>query len=136
MSESKFTGGCACGAIRYDVSGEPSAMFRCHCRDCQRAGGGAFSPVVYFPRAKFRLLSGSLKHYHTPSLSGGENKRGFCPECGSRISGGESDDGIGIMASSLDDPSQFTPKTDIFTADVQPWDFLDPDATKFGLYPS
>jgi hypothetical protein len=136
MSETKITGGCACGAIRYEVASEPSAMFRCHCRDCQRAGGGAFAPVVYFPKAAFKLISGSIKHFNTPSLRGGENKRGFCADCGSPISGGEKTDGIGITAASLDDPTLFTPKADIFTSDVQPWDFLDPDATKFGLYPS
>jgi hypothetical protein len=136
MPATQFTGGCACGAIRYEISSEPSAMFRCHCRDCQQAGGGAFAPVVYFPKASFKLTRGLLKHYNTPSLGGGENKRGFCAECGSRVSGGENDDGIGITASSLDDLTRFTPKMDIFTSDVQPWDLLDPDATHFDYYPS
>jgi hypothetical protein len=65
----------------------------------QYTGGGAFAPVIYFPKAAFKLIRGSIKHYNTPSLGFGENKRGFCADCESRISGGESDDGIGITAS-------------------------------------
>src|SRR5438552_18015421 len=93
-----FSGGCACGAVRYECSAEPIVMFKCHCRDCQRITGGPFSAVVYVPRAAFKLTRGSLRYYATPSESGGHNKRGFCAECGSRISGGESERGIGINA--------------------------------------
>src|SRR2546421_1924 len=38
MSEA-YTGGCACGVIRYEISGEPLASNDCQCRDCQRKSG-------------------------------------------------------------------------------------------------
>ena len=38
MSEA-FTGGCACGAIRYEISGKPVFMNHCQCQDCQRRSG-------------------------------------------------------------------------------------------------
>src|SRR5204863_376671 len=38
----KFTGGCACGAIRYEITAEPIVTFNCHCRDCQKTTVGAF----------------------------------------------------------------------------------------------
>jgi hypothetical protein len=79
-------------------------MFNCHCRERQRASGGAFTPVVYVPKKAFKFTQGSPARYFTPSEAGGYNKRGFCLECGSRISGGETADGIGVTASSLDDP--------------------------------
>jgi hypothetical protein len=41
-----FTGGCACGAIRYEVSAEPIVMFNCHCRDCQKTTGGPYTGHV------------------------------------------------------------------------------------------
>ena len=129
-----FSGGCVCGAIRYECTAEPVAMFKCHCRDCQRATGGAFSAVVYVPAKAFTLTQGSLRYYFTPSAAGGHNKRGFCAECGSRISGGESADGIGINAGSLDDPSCFRPQMDIWTSDAQPWDQMDPKLPKFEQY--
>jgi hypothetical protein len=44
MSKMKipFSGGCVCGAVRYECSAEPIMMFKCHCSDCQRLTGGEF----------------------------------------------------------------------------------------------
>jgi hypothetical protein len=110
-------------------------MFECHCRDCQRAGGGAFLPVVYVPLRSFNLTKGTLRYYYTESVAGSFNKRGFCTDCGSRISGAETAEGIGILAGSLDDPSWFRPQVHIFVADAQPWDILDPALPHFAEYP-
>src|ERR1041384_3995572 len=87
-----FAGGCACGAIRYECSAEPSMTFKCHCRDCQRVTGGGFVAGLLVPAAAFRLTKGQLRYHFTPSLAGGKHKRGFCADCGSRITGGESDE--------------------------------------------
>jgi hypothetical protein len=133
-----FTGGCACGAIRYECTAEPMVMFQCHCRDCQRASGGPHSCVVIVPAKSFKLTQGSLRYHFTQSAAVGRHKRGFCGDCGSRISGGENAEGttqiVGINASSLDDPSWFRPKFDIFTSDAQPWDYLDPARPKYKEY--
>src|SRR5437879_5987974 len=126
-----FTGGCACGAIRYECNAEPITMFNCHCRDCQRATGSAFSAVVYVPAKPFKITKGSPRYYNTTSEMVGHNKRGFCPECGSRLFGGITDEGQGITASSLDDPSLFKPRVHIWTSDAQPWDHMDPKRKKF-----
>ena len=130
-----ISGGCHCGAVRFESDAEPLAMFRCHCCDCQRLSGGAYSPVVYFRRSTFRITKGELTYYSTPSMASGENKRGFCAHCGSRISGGESADGIGVVAGCLDDPALFRPAVDMHVADAQPWDVLDPAIPKFDRYP-
>lgn len=84
-----FTDGCACGVIRCEVSAEPITMFHCHCRDCQRTSGGAFSAVVYVPAKAFKITKGKPHYYSTTSDMVGHNKRGFCPECGSHLFGGE-----------------------------------------------
>src|SRR5437667_12391973 len=55
-----FSGGCACGAIRYESTAEPVMMLHCHCRDCQRSSGGPFSSFVIVPTEAFKLLQGSL----------------------------------------------------------------------------
>src|ERR1700716_1235257 len=115
-----FTGGCACGAIRYECSAEPITMFDCHCRDCQRTTGSAFSPVVYVPAKAFKITKGSPRYYSTSSEMVGQNKRGFCSDCGPRLFGGASESGQGILAASLDDPSLFEPRVHIFTSDAQP----------------
>src|SRR6187397_2404831 len=97
-----FTGGCVCGAIRYECNAEPMMMFNCHCRDCQLLSGGAFSAVVYVPAKAFRITKGSPRYYSTRSGMFGHNKRGFCADCGSRLFGGATDDGQGILAGTLD----------------------------------
>ncbi len=134
-----FTGGCVCGAVRYEVTAAPLLMFKCHCRDCQHVTGGAFLPGLLVPVAAFRLTKGALKYHFTPSLAGGQHKRGFCADCGARITGGEFDqrpgNSIGITVGSLDDPGWFRPKMDFFVCDAQPWDQMDAAIPKFDQYP-
>lgn len=129
------TGGCHCGAVRYECTSRPLAMLNCHCRDCQQMSGGAYTPVVYVPAKAFRITKGTLRHYSTPSVANGHNQRGFCADCGSRLTGAESERGIGIAASSLDDPSWFRAKMDLWVADAQLWDALDAELPKFDQYP-
>jgi hypothetical protein len=132
---SSFAGGCVCGAIRYECTAEPIMMFNCHCRDCQRTTGSAFTPVVYVPANAFKITKGSPRYYSTTSEMAGHNKRGFCPECGPRLFGGASETGQGIAASSLDDPSLFSPQVDMWASDAQPWHSMDPKVPKFQKYP-
>jgi hypothetical protein len=131
-----ITGGCLCGTIRYECTAEPLRMLKCHCRDCQQLSGGPYLPVVVVPLSAFRITKGELKYFPTPSVLGRPNQRGFCANCGSRLTGAENPkrDYIGITASSLDDPSLFQPTMDIFVADAQPWDLLDPASPKHPQY--
>jgi hypothetical protein len=133
-----FTGSCLCGAVRYECAAEPIAMLKCHCRDCQHATGGPYAAAILLPVKAFKLTKGTLKHHLSQSAKGGQHKRGFCSECGSRITGGESDkpsDMIGILAGTLDDPSLFQPTMDIFTEDAQPWDSMSSITKKYKQYP-
>ena len=57
-----FTGGCMCGAVRYECSAEPIAMGNCHCRDCQRATGSAFAAAVLVPISAVNVR-GEVKYY-------------------------------------------------------------------------
>ena len=131
-----ITGGCACGEVRYECSAAPLLMIKCHCRDCQRISGGPYTPAVVLPIGAFRITQGRIRHFGTPSLAGGHNLRGFCPHCGSRITGAEDPARgvIAVVASSLDDPGWFEPKLDMFVADAQPWDIMDPKLPKFAQY--
>ena len=104
-----FSGGCACGAIRYECSAEPVVMLKCHCRNCQHMTGSGFSPAVLVPAEAFRVTRGQLRYHFTRSAAGGQHKRGFCAECGSLLTGGENTERptgvVGVTAGSLDDPS-------------------------------
>jgi hypothetical protein len=112
-------------------------MHHCHCRDCQRASGGAFVSVVVVPSAAFKLSRGEMRYYATPGFFGANTQRGFCAECGSPILG-KSDAApqfVGIKVSSLDDPSWFKPQMDLFISEAQPWDYMNPALPKFEQYP-
>ena len=131
-----ITGGCVCGAVRYECAAAPLLMLKCHCRDCQQVSGGPYVPAVILPIRAFKITKGTLQHYGTPSMGGGHNLRGFCAHCGSRLTGAENPEKgiIGVVASSLDDPSLFKPQMDIFISDAQAWDLMDPALPKHQQY--
>ena len=68
-------GGCLCGAIRYSVRGKPIHVGRCHCADCRKESGSAFSVYAQWPRNVFELRG------HLAAYDG----RGFCARGGSRV---------------------------------------------------
>jgi hypothetical protein len=132
-----LTGGCACGAIRYETTAEPVVMFHCHCRDCQRASGGPFTSFVIVPAEAFRFSQGSLRFHDSPSHRVGKTHRGFCADCGSPILAktDANPDIVAIRTASLDDPSWFNPQMDVWTSDAHPWDQMNPALPKFEKYP-
>jgi len=129
----RFSGGCACGAIRYECSSPPLAMINCHCRDCQRAGGSGYSPTIVVSSTALRLTSGEPKYHSTTAESGGVARRAFCSECGAPLYASTSTrpDFVGVRAGSLDDPSWYRASADVWTASAQPWDVMDSGVSKF-----
>ena len=132
-----LTGGCACGAIRYESTGEPLFSINCHCRDCQRETGGAYAPIVGVPTAGFKLLQGTPSYFEVTADSGSKTRRAFCAECGSPLFGRPESrtDMVTIRVGSLDQPGGFRPTQDIFTARAQPWDCMNPDLPKISGLP-
>ena len=135
-----FSGGCACRAVRYECTTEPLISWKCHCRDCQRASGSAFAPLLYVVAAGL-TGTGEVKYYEVRGESGWTFSRGFCPECGSPVlvkpgTRPEFPELIGVWAASLDDPSWVEPSTDIWTGSAQPWDHMHPALPKFARQPT
>jgi hypothetical protein len=137
MTISPLEGGCACGAIRYRCDAEPVMMFKCHCRDCQRATGGPFVAALLVPVKAFKWVKGEPTFHAVPSARGGTNTRSFCGVCGSRLTGGQRGHlwpFIGITAASLDDPSRYKPQMHLFASQAQPWDEINDDLPKHEQY--
>ncbi|WP_404788409.1 GFA family protein [Altericista sp. CCNU0014] len=131
-----FTGSCLCGAVRYECNAKPIVMGNCHCRDCQKATGTAFSAGMLVPRDAVTVV-GEVKYYNVKGDSGGIVGRGFCPTCGSQLfSQPPVRELMGIMAGSLDEPSWFQPSMDGYTDSAQPWDYMNPDLPKYAKMPS
>jgi hypothetical protein len=106
-----LTGGCLCGAVRYEADGSIESVTYCHCARCRRWHGhvGAYFGVA---RPLFRLTeSRGLKWF--PSSE--HMKRGFCAECGSSVLCDESPlPKIGVCAGTLDGPTGLRGKAHIY----------------------
>ena len=131
-----MTGGCACGAVRYEIDATPIVSLQCQCRDCQHATGGGHANALAFQEPSVRL-SGNLKYYEGRNDRGYLVRRGFCPDCGSPITLTTSRNPAMrvIAAGSLDDPSVFEPQMVFFTRSGQAWDHLDSALPKFETLP-
>ncbi len=127
-----FSGGCLCGAVRYECGAEPIMTGHCHCKGCQKMTGSAFGTAVVVPKDALKV-TGEVKSYEVTADSGHVSRRRFCPECGSWVFGGSSGmpDVAVIMAGSMDDPSWLKPGMNIFTTAAQPWAPMNPELPKF-----
>jgi len=75
-----------CGAIKYEYTGEPAVTALCHCLDCQKWTGGAYTSNVVVPRTAFQVTSSTKpKEYDAVGNSGKVNKHFFCGTCGSGL---------------------------------------------------
>lgn len=126
----KFAGGCLCGVVRYDSTAEAPAMVAaCHCTDCQKQSGTAFSMNVAVPADSLSVSGDALKSFAVTGASGLAVKRYFCGACGSPVyTDVEAFDGVlFIKAGSLDDPSWVEPNAEIWADSKQPWANLKDD---------
>ncbi|ODM17315.1 hypothetical protein SI65_06990 [Aspergillus cristatus] len=80
-----LSGSCMCGGIAYAAESEPLITALCHCIDCQKWTGSAFTSNLMVPRDSFRVTKGSPKHCDTTGDSGKNNRHFFCPDCGSSL---------------------------------------------------
>lgn len=119
----KYTGGCQCGAIRYEVTGAAPRIHACHCTDCQRQSGSAFGMTMVVAEADFRLTQGEVKTITLKSDAGRTKLGGFCPQCGTRIYHKvEFRPGmISVKPGTLDDTRWLSPKIHIWTRSKQRW---------------
>ena len=81
----KRTGGCLCGAVRFEVKGDPEMFHACHCRNCQLMTGSAFAICLYFPEQDITITSGDLTTFVRSCDSGRTIDIHFCKTCGSTI---------------------------------------------------
>ena len=101
-----LTGGCQCGAVRYEIAGRPGAVYVCHCRECRRQSASAFGISVEVRRAALRVTRGAPKSWSRPTDSGRTLHCLFCPDCGARLwhqAAGELET-ITVKGGSLDEP--------------------------------
>lgn len=131
-----YTGGCACGAVRYEIAGEPVFQNHCQCRDCQRESGTGHGSYLTFAR-KGLTLQGQATRWDMVADSGKGKTRAFCPTCGSPVymTFAPAPDMFAVHAASLDDPGRFRPQAVTFAACAHAWDRIDPALARFDGMP-
>ena len=130
------TGGCLCGAVRYEVNAEPLAVLCCHCTDCQKVSGGPYATAVLVPKRAI-TINGTTKAFAVKGESGYTVTRRFCPECGTPLFSELSahPDLFAIKQGSLDERSTTRPTMNIWTSSAQPWVHLDASIPQFPKNP-
>ena len=105
------SGGCLCGAVRYEVEGEPSRVGLCHCADCRKESGSSFVTFAVWPSTAFSS-KGEVRVFEG---------RGFCPACGSRLFNPGKEE-TEIRVGSLDDaPAGLKPQYELWIVRRETW---------------
>jgi hypothetical protein len=128
-----YTGGCACGGIRYAIDDAPVMQHHCQCRDCQRRSGTGHSSYLTFPDRTKVALTGTATDWRLAGDSGSEKIHSFCPVCGTpvHLTFAAAPQAFAVHAGSLDEPLRFEPSLVTYAGRGLSWDPLDAALTKF-----
>lgn len=123
MTKLPLKGGCACGALRYEVSAPPVMVYNCHCTSCQKISGAAFNTAIGITESALAFTQGQPARIEWAADSGVVRFGLFCGACGSRIANGQSPTrgGLSLRSGTLDDTSWVQPAGDTWTRSAQPW---------------
>jgi hypothetical protein len=118
-----MTGGCSCGAIRYEISSFPLLLYTCNCTDCQAASGSAFALNMPVAAKGFRITKGVPKPWHHTSPMGVAVISWFCGDCGGRIYGDRAgrEEIVNLRAGTLDDTRWLNPVAHMYLRSAQGW---------------
>ena len=114
-----ITGGCVCGAVRYEATEPPQEVDYCHCRICQKAVGNLFFAYATFGSDAFRITQGEPKFYKTSAWM----KRAFCANCGTPVADRyfKGSDLWSASIGSLDHPEDWPPSVHGSVESQIPW---------------
>jgi hypothetical protein len=123
---------CCCGALRAEATDEPLLVGVCHCTECQRRTGSAFSVGTYFPKDQVRT-EGPSKVYVRSSDSGRKVEIHFCPDCGTSVFWYAElrPDYIGIAFGTFADPLMPWPTLSVWEMTRHPWVTFDHPVDRF-----
>jgi hypothetical protein len=117
------TGGCQCGAIRYELKAAPLGVWACHCTQCRKQTGSAFGLSMAVPIDALVFTGETPAVWTRTADSGNIVDCLFCPHCGSRIAHRRHnhEGRITLKPGTLDDPAWFVPTRHFFTDTALDW---------------
>ena len=124
-------GGCACGHVRYRLTGKPMIVHACHCTWCQRETGTVHALNAMYEAERVEHIAAEPEVVDTPSASGKGQRIARCPVC--KVAVWSNYPGSGpavrfVRVGTMDDPTYCPPDVHIFTSTKQPWLTLPPGA--------
>lgn len=131
-----MSGKCLCGDIQYEVLGDPVAVVVCHCINCRRQSGSAYSVNALFAQSNVSV-NGTLSVFHDQGDSGAAVDRIFCGRCGSPIytAAAAMPGHFAIKVGTLDTPDAVTPTMEIYCDRALPWLPPVPNVVRAALQP-
>jgi hypothetical protein len=132
----EINGGCLCGQVRYSAKADPAFVGVCHCKNCQKQTGTAFSVLVGVPKSALSI-DGKITTFHDTGSSGQSVERNFCPECGSPIftAAAAIPDITFIKAGTIDDTSWLDPTVHIYCDSKEAWAPIPEGTQRFAKMP-
>lgn len=114
---------CHCGQLGLACSGEPARISMCHCLDCQRRTGSAFSVAVFYARERVRIETGTALAFERASASGMPVTFHFCGRCGANVfwEPARLPHLIGVALGAFADPTFPAPVQSVWTKDKHRW---------------
>ena len=112
-------GGCRCGDVQFEASGQPVMVEYCHCRSCRHSVGAPLMAWAAFKRGEFSFLSGEPTEYESSSGV----RRTFCGRCGTSLTLAEDRfaDEIYVALASFDDAESPSPEFHIWCSQRLSW---------------
>ena len=126
MTQTTLKGGCLCGAVKYEVTGEPKRFYHCHCSRCRKATGSGHASNLFLQPAALKWLRGEeqIRSFKVPEAKRFTNS--FCSTCGSRLPRqAPGTDTVMIPCGSLDDEVPIKPQARIFSGSRASWSCAD-----------
>jgi hypothetical protein len=129
-----LTGSCLCGRVRYEIDGPMLVMGYCHCANCRKFTGSAFSAGGRVAAESFRWMEGEdlvQRYESSPGVH-----RCFCRHCGSSLASmPEGMPHVGVYSGSLDCDPEARPALHLFVASKAPWFEIGDDLPRFDAFP-
>ena len=132
-----LTGGCQCGAVRYEIRAQPLTVYACHCTECQRQSASAFSLSLVVARDAVVIIAGTPKQWRR--VIEGTRAIGcvFCGESGVRLlHNQERNPQVSIVKpGTLDDTGWLEPVGHVWTRSAQSWFEIPDDGVNYDGQP-
>jgi hypothetical protein len=136
MGQSTLRGSCLCGAVKFEVDGEPKRFVHCHCSRCRKATGTGHASNLFLQPGVLKWLNGEeqVRAFKVPEAKRFTNN--FCAICGSRLPRQAKDtDSVIIPAGALDDEAPIKPQARIYSGSRASWSCTDDELAVYQEYP-